>query len=80
MYAEVRKWLWNILELVLYVIALLTLLQVLFAADVPKLFGIDMFANIGALMTKLGNAGLIGVIAAAIVAFLIVRARDGAGR
>ena len=78
MLQEVRKWLVQALELLLWVVAILTLLQVLFGEGIPLFFHIDVIGNIGDIMTKFGNAGLVGVIAAAIVAYLILRSRVAA--
>ena len=66
----------QILELLLWLIAVLVLLQVLFGTAAADFFGIDVINNLGELVGKFGNAGLIGVIAAAIVAFYIIRKRD----
>ncbi len=76
MFEETRKWMGQVLELLLWLIAVLVLLQVLFGADVTEFFGIDVINNLGELVGKFGNAGLIGVVAAAIVAFYIIRKRD----
>ena len=70
---EVRQWLISVLELLLWLVATLTLLQVLFGQNFTEFFGIDIVGNIGELVAKFGNAGLIGVLAAAIVAYLIIR-------
>ena len=76
MFEETRKWMGQVLELLLWLVAVLVLLQVLFGADVTEFFGIDVINNLGVLAGKFGNAGLIGVVAAAIVAFYIIRQRD----
>ena len=69
MFEETRKWMGQVLELLLWLVAVLVLLQVLFGADVTEFFGIDVINNLGVLAGKFGNAGLIGVVGAAIVAF-----------
>ncbi len=79
MFEETRKWMGQVLELLLWLVAVLVLLQVLFGADVTEFFGIDVINNLGVLAGKFGNAGLIGVVAAAIVAFYIIRQRDRSG-
>jgi hypothetical protein len=76
MLAEIKRWLIHVLELLLWLVAFLTLLQVLFGSGVPQFFGIDVIGNIGGLVQQFGNAGLVGIIAAALVAYLILRARD----
>jgi predicted nucleic acid-binding Zn-ribbon protein len=61
------------LEIALWAVALLTLLQVLFGDSFVLLFGIDVLGNIGALMAQFGSEGLVGLIAAGLVAYLISR-------
>ena len=70
---EIRQWLTNVLELLLWLVATLTLLQVLFGQSFTEFFAIDIVGNIGELVAKFGNAGMVGVVAAAIVAYLIMR-------
>ena len=78
---EVRRWLSGMLELALWLVGMLTLLQVLFGDGFAQFFGMDVVGNIGALAAKFGNAGLVGIIAAGLVAYLIVRNRPSdAGR
>ena len=72
---EIKRWLTQILELALLVVALLALIQVLFGANATQVFGIDVIKNIGDIARVFGNAGLIGVVAAGIVAWLILRQR-----
>ena len=74
--ASVKKVLSEVMHLALWLVAMLTLLQILFGPSFVTLFGMDVVANIGVLAQKFGNAGLIGVIAAGIVAWLIVRDRN----
>ena len=52
MLTDVRKWLVHVLELLLWIVAVLTLLQVLFGSGVPEFFGIDVIGNIGDLVQK----------------------------
>ena len=77
MLTDVKKFLVNILELLAWTVAALTLLQVLFGSGVPEFFGIDVIGNIGDLAQKFGQEGLIGVIAAAVLAYLFLRGRNG---
>jgi hypothetical protein len=72
---EVKRWLTQILELSLLVVALLAVIQVLFGANATQVFGLDVIKNIGDLAKTFGNAGLIGIVAAGIVAWLILRQR-----
>jgi vacuolar-type H+-ATPase subunit I/STV1 len=76
MLEETRKWMGQVLELLLWLVAVLVLLQILFGSDVTAFFGIDIINNLGDLVSKFGNAGLIGVIAASIVAYYIVKKRE----
>ena len=75
MITEVRSWLVQVIELLLWLVAFLALLQVLFGAGVTEFFGVDVIGNIGDLAGKFGNAGLIGVVAAGIVAYFLMRYR-----
>jgi hypothetical protein len=77
MIAELRRWLSGVVELLLWLVAMLALLQVLFGDNFVEFFGIDVVGNIGALVAKFGNAGLVGIVAAALIAYLIARNRSG---
>ena len=77
MIAELRRWLSGVMELLLWLVAMLALLQVLFGENFVEFFGIDVVGNIGALVAKFGNAGLVGIVAAALIAYLIARNRSG---
>lgn len=72
---EIRQWLIGVLELLLWLVSTLTLLQVLFGSSFTDFFGIDIVGNIGELIAKFGNAGMVGVVAAVIVAYLIMKNR-----
>ncbi len=73
--AEIKRWLTQILELALLVVALLAVVQVLFGAGAVRVFQIDVIKNIGDMAKAFGDAGLVGVVAAGIVAWLILRQR-----
>ena len=77
MIAEIRRWLSEVIELLLWLVAMLALLQVLFGDNFVEVFGLDLVGNIGELIAKFGNAGLVGVVAAALIAYLIARNRSG---
>ena len=77
MIAEIRRWLSGVLELLLWLVAMLALLQVLFGDNFVEFFGIDLVGNICSIMAKFGNAGLVGIVAAALIAYLIARNRSG---
>ena len=53
--------------------SIIFLFGILFGQNFTEFFGIDIVGNIGELVAKFGNAGLVGIVAAAIVAYLIVR-------
>ena len=73
---KLRQWLSGVLEMLLWLVAMLTLLQVLFGQSFVDFFGIDIVNNIGLVVAKFGNAGLVGIVAAGLIAFLIVRERS----
>ena len=77
MIADIRRWLSGVMELLLWLVAMLALLQVLFGDNFVEFFGIDLVGNIGSIMAKFGNAGLVGIVAAALIAYLIARNRSG---
>ena len=77
MIAELRRWLSGVMELLLWLVAMLALLQVLFGDNFVEFFGIDLVGNIGSIVAKFGNAGLVGIVAAALIAYLIARNRPG---
>jgi hypothetical protein len=76
---EIKRWLSWCLEILLLVVALLATLQVLFGDSMVKLFGMDIIKNIGDLVQKFGNAGLVGIVAISIVAWLVLKARPFEG-
>ena len=71
--ARVKEIFTEILELLLWLVGVLTLLQILFGNGFVEFFGIDILSNIGNLVSQFGNAGLIGLIAAGLVAWLIAK-------
>ena len=71
--AKTKQILAEILELLLWLVGVLTLLQILFGKNFVDFFGIDILSNIGNLVSQFGNAGLIGLIAAGLVAWLITK-------
>ena len=77
MIAEIRRWLSGVLELLLWLVAMLALLQVLFGDNFVEFFGIDLVGNIGSIVAKFGNAGLVGIVAGALIAYLLARNRSG---
>lgn len=77
MITGIRQWLSGVLEMLLWLVAMLALLQVLFGDSFTQFFGIDVVGNIGVLVGKFGDAGLVGIVAAVLIAYLIVRGRSG---
>ena len=75
MIAEIRRWLSGVIELLLWLVAMLALLQVLFGDNFVKFFGLDLVGNIGELIVKFGNAGLVGVVAAALIPYAYFKIR-----
>ena len=65
----------SLLEFGILTIALLTVLQVLFGSGIVSFFGIDVISNIGKIVGAFGKEGLVGVIAAILAAWLIIRQR-----
>ena len=77
MMQTVRVWLREVTELGLLLVALGVVLQILFGAAVPFIGG-DVVGNITALVGKLGNDGLVGLISIAIILYLFQRRPVGA--
>ncbi len=67
-----KGWIARITELGLLLIALGIVLQVLFGTAVPFLGG-DIVGNLLTLITALGNNGIVGLVAIAIVLYLFNR-------
>ncbi len=72
MIQNVRSWLREITELGLLLVALAVVLQILFGTAVPFIGG-DVVGNITALVGKLGNDGLVGLISIGIILYLFQR-------
>ena len=68
----VKSWLKQIPEVGLLLIAAAVVLEVIFGSAVPFL-GIGMLDNIITLTAKLGQDGLIGIIAIGIIIWLYLR-------
>jgi hypothetical protein len=70
---EVKNWLGEITEIALLLVALGVVVEILFGQTVPFFGGI--IANLTALLSTLGENGLVGLIALAIILFLFYRKR-----
>ena len=67
-FVEIKKWLAEITEISLLLIALGIAVEILFGNAVPFFGGV--VANITALLSTLGDKGLVGLIALGIILFL----------
>lgn len=68
---ELKKWLGEITEIALLLVALGIVVEILFGANVPFFGGI--IANLTALITTLGENGLIGLLALGVIVYLFRR-------
>ena len=75
---EVKKWLGEITEVFLLLVALGIIAHILFGDMVP-FFG-KVVPNLTALIADLGDNGLVGLIALAIILYLFQRRRAFAGQ
>lgn len=70
---DVKRWLGEIVEIVLLLIAVGISVEILFGATVPFFGGI--VANLTGLITSLGENGLVGLIALAIILYLFQKSK-----
>ena len=70
---EVKKWLGEITEILLLLVALGVVVEILFGANVTFFGGV--VANLTALIADLGENGLVGLIALAVILYLFQRRR-----
>jgi hypothetical protein len=70
---ETKRWLGEITEIALLLIALGVAIEIVFGDAVP-FFG-QTVANLTALLNKLGDNGLVGLIALGIIVFLFQKRR-----
>ena len=69
---EIKKWLGEVTEIFLLLIALGVAVQILFGPDkVPFMGGV--VTNLTALLNTLGENGLVGLVALGIIVFLFYR-------
>ncbi|MCD6391922.1 MAG: hypothetical protein J7M40_00275 [Planctomycetes bacterium] len=68
---EIKKWLGEITEILLLLIAVAIAAEILFGGAVPFFGGV--IANLTALIDSLGENGLVGLIAMTIIFFLFYR-------
>jgi hypothetical protein len=72
-FTEIRKWLVEITEIALLLIALGVTVEILFGNSVP-FFG-QVVINITNMVKDLGSNGLVGLVALGIILFLFYRKR-----
>jgi ABC-type enterochelin transport system permease subunit len=73
---ELKKWLGEITEIALLLVALGIVVEILFGEAVPFLGGI--VPNLMKILNTLGQNGLVGLIALAIILFLFYRKKAAA--
>lgn len=71
---QVKKWIGQITEIALLLIALGIAVEILFGATVP-FFGGQIVANLTALLNTLGQNGLVGLVALGIILYLFNKKR-----
>ena len=71
-----KKWLGEITEIALLLIAIGIAVEILFGASVPFFGGI--VANLTAMISSLGENGMVGLIAMGIIFFLFQKRKAGA--
>ena len=70
---QVKRWLGDITEIALLLIAVGIAVEILFGASVPFFGGV--VANLTALLGSLGDNGLVGLIALGIILYLFNKSR-----
>jgi len=76
LFEEIRKWLGEITEILLLLIAIGIAVEIIFGTTVPFFGGI--VANLTALINTLGQNGLVGLIALGIILYLFSKKRAAA--
>ncbi len=76
-FTEIKKWLAEITEIALLLIALGVAVEILFGTSTVPFFG-QVVANITQILTTLGNNGLVGLIALGIIVYLFNKKRTTA--
>ena len=70
---EVKKWIGEITEIFLLLLALGIVVEILFGEGVPFFGGV--VANITTLISKLGNEPFVGLVALGVIVFLFQKKR-----
>ena len=76
---EVKKWLGEITEVFLLLIALGVVVEILFGTTNIPFFG-GVVTNLTGLIGELGDGGLVGLIALAVIIYLFQRGKVFAGQ
>ncbi len=74
MLEQVKRWLGEITEIALLLIAVGIAVEILFGTSVP-FFGGGVVANLTALIANLGDNGLVGLISLSIIFYLFNKTR-----
>ena len=69
---EAKRWIGEITEIALLLIALGIAIEILFGSAVP-FFGVNIVDNLTKMLSALGDKGIVGLIALAIIFFLFYR-------
>jgi len=68
---EIKKWLGEITEIALLLVALGVLVTILFGQDAPFFSGVSI--NLSVLLNALGEKGVVGLVALGIILFLFYK-------
>jgi hypothetical protein len=74
---RVKRWIGQITEVGLLLVALGIVTQILFGREVTSFLGGDIVGNLTGLIAALGDNGLVGLIALAIILWLFWRRQPG---
>ncbi len=77
-FVEIKKWLGEIIEILLLLIAVAIAVEILFTGTVPFFGGV--VANLTGLIDGLGENGLVGLIALTIIFYLFSRRKFVSGQ
>ena len=75
---QTKKWIGEITEIALLLVALAIVIEILFGTTVPFFGGV--VANLTELLSTLGQNGLVGLIALSIILFLFYRKNSATSR
>ena len=74
---RVKRWIGQITEVGLLLVALGIVTQILFGRSATSFLGGDIVGNLTALISALGDNGLVGLIALAVILWLFWRRQPG---